>query len=174
MTSGRLPHEPSDDELPSFTGDLPSDAVLTVGLLRWRMLWALSKGKFAFTLAGALCVAWLIALVLTAPAVAPADHEQDPLPTMTVLGVLAVATAVPSLLPKVPSAVRTLLGAAPAACLLGAAAVGGTSYELGRWPMLLGLLALILGGSYVVAAGLRLCEYGRRSLARIRPPAPGA
>lgn len=165
---------PSDDELPTFTGDLPTDAVRTVGLLRRRLLWALSKGKLAFGLAGALCVAWITALVTVVPAVAPVDHEQDPLPTMTVLGVLALAAAVPSLIPKVPGVVRLLLGAAPAACLQAAAAIGGSSYDLGRWPVLLGLLALVVGGTYVVITGLRLWEYGKRRLAETRPPALSA
>lgn len=168
-------HAAPDDELPSFTGDVPEDLTLASRIVRRRFYWIFAQGPTGFGVAFLLVTAFASALGSVTFMVTPDGTDARLVPTIITLGVVAVGCGAASLIRPIPGPARFTLGAVPPAALLLAASVAGTSYDpaLDYVPGVLTVVAVIAMGTYVVVAGLRFWSHFKRRLAEIdaaRPP----
>lgn len=154
-------HRKEEPELPSFTGDVPSDAIRTCRLFRDRVLTALTKTKTS--IGGCLALALIMAGVLTALAeLLPAGLGEQPA-TLACYGALTAVAAAASLLPVVPGAVRLLCGAfAYGFAFLFAMAQFTGSLSASPWPGVAGTVGTwVMLAVYCIVGGRRLTRYAR-------------
>jgi hypothetical protein len=157
--------DPDGDVLPTFTGDVPEDAVRTERLLQHRALLAMQHRSVGFGLSSAVTLAAFVLVGLATPWPDWAKGERLPVPTEVVLCAVALLAGVACLVRAIPDWVRFLLAVLPAACVLCVAGVANAAWGVYPWATPVGIVGM--GGivAYIVLAGLRVKGWARSRLA---------
>lgn len=160
--------DPDGDLLPTFTGDVPEDAVLTERLLRHRALLGMRRTGVGFGVSGVAAVAALSLVGLATPWPDWVQGERLPVPTVVVLGAVALLAGVACLMRAIPGWVRFLLAALPGACVVCVGGVANAAWGVYPWATPVGMLGLVGTIVYVVVAGLRVKGWASARLAGFR------
>lgn len=159
--------KPRDDEMPSFTGDVPTDAVLTERLLRHSFLAFLAR-RFVGMGAAALTAFGAMAVVAT---VTPwpdwANGEPVSVPTEAVLASVAVVAAAVCLVRRIPGPVRFFVGAVPGACPFVMGSIANGAWGVYPWATPVAVAGVAVQIGYAVFAGIRLRPWAEHRLARL-------
>jgi hypothetical protein len=155
------------DVLPTFTGDVPEDAVLTGRLLRHRALLTMRRRGVGFGVSGVVAFVAFAVVGLATPWPDWVHGERLPVPTVVVLCAVALLAGVACLVRVIPGWVRFLLAALPGACVLCVGGVANAAWGVYPWATPVGMLGLIGTVAYVVLAGLRVKGWARSRLATL-------
>lgn len=160
------PMERPQGEMPSFTGDVPADAVASARLVGRRYLRQLRMRSRRISLT---CGTAFVMFVATASLtqVRPAWLDPSNLPVTIGAAVVAVLSGVGSFVRRIPAVVRYVLGVVPGACGLfvgmGVDPDGpGAGWSL---PAFVGGVGATL--AFIVIAVIRVRSWAERELAQI-------
>lgn len=158
--------DPDGDVLPSFTGDVPEDAVLTGRLLRHRALLVMQRGGVGFGVSGVAACAAIALVGLATPWPDWVHGDRLPVPTVAVLCAVALLAASACLVRVIPGWIRFLLAALPAACVLCVGGVANAAWGVYPWATPVGIVGMVGMVTYVVLAGMRVKGWARSRLTR--------
>lgn len=158
--------EPRKDELPAFTGNVPEDTVRTGRLLRHRALFGMRRTGVGFGVSCAVAFAAFILVGAATPWPDWAQGERLSVPTVVVLGTVAVLAGAACFVRAIPGWVRFLLAALPSACVSCIGGVGNAAWGVYPWATPVGMLGLIGTIVYIVVSGWQVKGWATARLAR--------
>lgn len=164
--------EPRKDELPTFTGDVPEDAVRTERLLRHRFLAFLQRRFVGFAVAFVVASAVFLVVGLVTPWPDWVKGEAVSMPAEVVLAVAAILAGTACLVRRIPALVRFVLGAVPGACGVVAAGIANAAWGVYPWADPVGIAGGVVMLAYVVLAGMRVRPWAKGRLARLLAAEP--
>ncbi|MBO0827894.1 MAG: hypothetical protein J2P24_08935 [Streptosporangiales bacterium] len=159
--------EPGKDELPTFTGDVPEDAVRTERLLWHRFLLFLHRRLSGYAVAFVVAFAVFLVVGLVTPWPDWVDGDPVSMPTEAVLAVAAVVAGAACPVRAVPGPARFVLGAVPGACGVMAGGTANAAWGVYPWADAVGIAGMVLMLAYVLLAGMRVRPWARSRLVQL-------
>jgi hypothetical protein len=156
---------PREDEVPSFTGDIPTDAVRTVRLLDRSFVRRLQARSARFGLCCGTAFAAFAVVSLVHVKLHPGWLESPGSAVEVGAAILAVLSAGASFVRPIPAVVRFVLGVVPGSCgtLIGMASGLGDQ----RWAGWVGFGGLLGLAVFALVAGIRLRSWAEDREARL-------
>ncbi|HEX6447203.1 MAG TPA: hypothetical protein VF053_19065 [Streptosporangiales bacterium] len=164
--------EPRKDELPTFTGDVPEDTVLTERLLWHKFLVFLQRRFSGYAVAAVVAFAMFMVVGLVAPAPDWVNGEGVSMPTEAALAIAAVLAGTACLVRRIPAVLRFALGAVPGACGVAAGGLANAAWGVYPWADPVGIAGMVVMLAYVVLAGMRVRPWAKDRLARLLAAEP--
>lgn len=161
---------PRDDEAPSFTGDIPTDAVRTARIVDRSFARTLQARSARFGLSCGTAFA-AFALVSVVHVKLHPGWLESPGPAVEIgAAAVAVLAAVASFIRPIAAVVRFVLGVVPGSCATLVAMASGLDDQ--RWAGWVGFGGLLALAVFALVAGIRLRGWAERHLAADAHP-PG-